>query len=376
MLVRKPSFEHHAQATAQLIAACYSGGSPEWLRLLQYAIFQSASKVTRRFRNTRSFEVLDTLPTPSEVPVDFPGFSELDMACLNDLLPNDRALANHFPLLLAFVDPARLSPNLASSLALLVEFHWFFLWLLRRSRQRVEALHNLGKCDDPPPVKTLVFLVESALSSFQDLHYFVWESKFFGWYISKYRRLSISDRYAFLCRDDGQTASVASEHPDQDENDELNGGDFPTEFETAGNDEDSADPTTAEQDSTADQIYSWLRLVTSTVQHTLRFHRTTPGPRMQLAFQVINYPKSEKIMKPWQETIAEIGGYKEREIEILNILRRHRNFANFVKENKPMKFTGRAHCEAVLGCLHSLARRGQNLTWVRNLHTSPSSYWH
>lgn len=380
MLVRNQSFEQHAQATAKLIATCQSGGKAEWLRLAHYAIFQSAAKVTRRFNDTRSFQLLNTLPPPSEAPADFPGFSGTDRIRLRSILLKGR-LAKLFPLLKAFVDPTRPSSNSDSSLALLIEFHQCFLWLLRESKLEVEALGSLrSRSRGPPSTTVLEEEVERAYGIFEDLHYFVWRSRVFDWYILKYQRLSITGLHAIIkssnkeddndddeCIDEAR--SQASEDSDQDQNDEREDGDFPTEFETAANDANTADPVTPEkQKGPADQIYSWLRLVTSTVQHARRFYRTTPGPRIQLDFQVITYPKSDKMMKPWMETIAELGGGEPRQIKILDALSKHKEFASFVTK-KQMKFHGRAHCEAVLGCLHSLAKRGENLTWVRNLHT-------
>lgn len=371
LIVRNQPFEHHAQAMAKLIAACQSGGNSEWLRLAHYAIFQSAAKVMRRFTSTGSFELLITLLPPSEVPLDFPGFSRTDMIRLRGMLLKDDELAEDFPLLGAFVDPARPFPPDASSLPLLQEFHRYFICLLRESKRQVEVLDSLRSRNSCPPSALLGRQVEWAHGICEDLHYFVWHSKFFDWYILKYQRLAIADLHANSSNDndnegDDQASSQANQDSNQGYDDEREEGDFPTDYESAPNHDDSTDPAQPEkQKSPAYQVISWLRLVTSTVQHTHRFRRTTPGPRIQLDFQVITYPQSDKMMKPWMETIAELGGGGERQIEILNVLSKNSEFTSFITKKRLMKFSGRAHCEAVLGCLHSLAKRGENLNWVR-----------
>lgn len=383
MLVRKQSFEQHAQATAKLISACQSGRKPEWLRLAHYAFFQSAAKVERRFTTTRSFELLETLPPPSKIPVDFPGVLEPDKFRLRGMLLKNDDLRKSFPLLRAFVNPVRPSPDTACPLPLLTEFHGFFVWLLREAKRNVEALQLVRENSDPPSATTLSKQVRWAYGILEDLHYLVWRSTLFDWYFLKYQRQSISDHYGSSSEDDDDddasldnVGSVANEELDQDQNYDQNGGDFPTDFEMDVDQADSADPANPEQEvDPADQIYAWLRLVTSTVQHAHRFQRSTPGPRTQLDFQVITYPKSDRMMRPWLETIAELGGGEDRQREILDALGKKREFAGFVTRNRTMMFNGRAHCEAVLGCLHSLAKRGENLTWVRNPHTSLSSIW-
>lgn len=369
MLVRKQSFEQHAQATAKLISACQSGRKPEWLRLAHYAYFQSAAKAERRFTTTRSFELLETLPPPSKIPVDFPGVLGTDKFRLRGMLLKNDDLRKSFPLLRAFVNPVRPSPDTACPLPLLTEFHGFFVWLLREAKRNVEALHLVRENSDPPSVTTLSKQVRWAYGILEDLHYLVWRSKLFDWYILKYQRQSISDHYGSSSEvnddDDAfldKAGSVASEELDQDQSNEQEG--------------DSADPANSKQEvGPADQIYSWLRLVTSTVQHAHRFQRATPGPRTKLDFQVVTYPKSDEMMRPWLETIAELGGGKDRQKKILDALGKKPEFAGFVTGNQPMKFNGRAHCEAVLGCLHSLAKCGENLTWARSPHTSLSSIW-
>lgn len=388
MLVREQSFEQHAQATAKLISACRSGGGPEWLRLAHYATFQSAAKVTRRF-NTRSFKLLEDLPPPSETPVDFPGFSRSEKFCLSGMLLKTDDLLGCYPLLRGLVHPFRPSPHTPDPLPLLTEFHGFFMSLLREAKRSVEALHllHVPKGRGPPSATTLMDQVEWAYTIFEDLHYIVWRSDLFNWYILRYRRQSISDQYIISKEDDDdgdgddddddddasleKTGSVSDEELEQDQNYEQEGGDFPTDFETDTDQADFADPANPKQEvSPADQVYSWLHLVTSTVQHARRFQLTTPGPGIQLDFQVITYPKSDKMMRPWLETIAALGGGKDRQMEILDKLAKKREFARFVTRGETMKFRGRAHCEAVLGSLHSLAKRGESLTWVYNPHLS------
>lgn len=366
MLARNQPFEHHAQAMAKLIAGCQSGGNAEWLRLAHYAIFQSAAKVMRRFESTGSYQLLHNLPPPYYEPVNFPGFSRTDKIRLRGMLLKNDDLAEQFPLLDAFVDPARRSPATASSLPLLREFHGYFLWLLRELKEKVQVLDSMRSSDSGPSSTRLGREVEWAHGIFEDLHYFVWMSKFFDWYILKYQRLSISDLHANTSSDsDNESEDQASSQASQDHDEEREEGDFPTDFEAAPDHEDSAAPAPEKQKGPADQIFSWLRLVTSTVQHARHFRRITPGPPIQLDFQVITYPKSDKMMKPWIDTIAELGGGEARQIEVLDVLSKNPEFASFITKKRLMKFPGRAHCEAVLGCLHLLAKRGEDLTWVR-----------
>lgn len=201
--------------------------------------------------------------------------------------------------------------------------------LLSKSKQQVEnlALHRGG--DTPPSAGTLRIQVRQANYVIGDLHYFAWSSDFFAWYISQCQCMTISFRYIELSKRPNPTpklereVGVVDERDDcedeampnrnststieagQVEDDEGEMGDFPTEFET-NNLIKSPHP----QHEPAHKCYNWLRLVTSNIHHAARFKRNSPGIAMKLDFQVIKYPMSDRVMKPWEETIAEISGDK------------------------------------------------------------------
>lgn len=385
---RRQSFEAHAQVIARLISACYSGGKKEWLQLAYYSLFQSSSKATRRFNTDIFFELLTTLPPADLIALDdFPGLTEMDKAHLQGLFADDRSLAGRFPLLGQFAksDGLRVPADLGPFLR---EFYEYFVLLLSKSKQQVEnlALHR-GGGDTPPSARTLRVQVRQADYVIGDLHYFVWSSDFFAWYISQCQCMAISFRYIELSKRPNPTPKLEREvgvderddcedeampnrstiEAGQVEDDEGEMGDFPTEFETNKVLIKSLHP----QHGPAYKCFNWLRLITSNIHHAARLKRKSPDIAMKLNFQVIKYPMSDRIMKPWEETIAEIAGDEGLEKKMIGALRAkadgNKKFRPFLPNGPGLKFLGRAHCEAVLACLHSLAKRNQNINWVRFL---------
>lgn len=314
---------------------------------------------------------------------------------MQGLFEDDDDLAERFPLLEQFVEsdelrvPADLGPFLR-------EFYEYFVFLLSESKQQVENLALHRKEDTPPSAGTLRTQVGRANDVIGDLHYFVWSSDFFAWYISRCQRMAISFRYIELskrpspsptpklerevgvderddCEDEAMPNrnSTSTVEVGQVEDDEGEIGDFPTEFETNEDLIKSLHP----QHGPAYKCYNWLRLVTSNTHHAARFKRNSPDIATKLDFQVIKYPMSDRIMKPWEETIAEIAGDKGLEKKMINALRAkadgNKKFRPFLPNGPGLKFLGRAHCGAVLACLHSLAKCSQNIDWVRFLLPSP-----
>lgn len=254
--------------------------------------------------------------------------------------------------------------------------------LLCEAKRNVDALNTLRVERTPPSIDTLTFAVERAQSVLADLHHFVWSSEFFTWYISDYQCLAISGRYVELkllktlvperehdileaapMADTQRTVNEDANGDDEDQDTEAEFGELAPDFQTSDDLLKSLHPLYGP----AHKTYSWLRAITSPFHHTLRFKRTTPGAPMTLDFQVITYPMSDKMMKPWQEIVAELIGDAETEKRILEVLRskadRNDKFAPF-RPGGTLKFIGGAHCEAVLGCLHSLAKRRQDVSWV------------
>ncbi|KAL0634869.1 hypothetical protein Q9L58_006229 [Maublancomyces gigas] len=372
-------FEAHAQAIARLIGAC-KPGDKSWVRLANYSLFQSAPKAARRFATDVFFELLTSLPAANgeyNVPADFPDLTELDKEHLRSLFAfADDDLADRFRFLKQFLyrDDSHISDN---PRPFLQDLHGFFVLHLCEVKRNFDALKDLRGGKTPPSVRTLAHAVQRARGVVEDLHHFVWNSEFFKWYITVYQRQAISARYIELTRpkspaleheqdipgeglaDDIQR-TVNEDADDEDQDNEAEIADFAPDFEMTG---DLLHPL----DGPADKIYSWLRVVTSTFHHTLRFKRTMPDAALNLDFQVIKYPISDGMMKDWQETVAELAGDAKTEKEIINVLSSkadgNRKFTPF-RPGSTLKFNGRAHCEAVLGCLHSLAKRGQDISWT------------
>lgn len=381
-ITRNQPFEAHAQAIARLIAAC-TPGDESWLRLAHYSLFQSAPKAARRFSTDIFFKLLTTLSTADgvHIPADIPDLTAIDKEHLRGLFSDDDDLGDRFPLLeklLESNDPSfRNTPG-----PFLQELQGFFVVLLCEGKRNFDALQALRTQIAPPSADALAFAVERAQSVVADLHHFVWSSEFFTWYISVYQCQAISRRYVELTRaknpvsegeqdileaepvaDTQPTVSENADDDDENQDNEAEIGDFAPNFQTSDDLLKSLHPLYGP----AHKTYSWLRVVTSTFHHTLRFKRSTPGAPPTLDFQVITYPMSDKVLKPWQETVAELAGDPETEEKILRLLRSkadgNRKFAPF-RPGGTLNFNGRAHCEAVLGCLHSLAKRRQDISWV------------
>lgn len=330
--------------------------------------------------------MLTTLPAPNVddlIPTNFPQLTNIDKEHVLGLFADDDDLADRFPLLGQFVDGDDLCIPTDPRL-FLREFHEFFVFLLCDAKQKVDTLKDLRKAQTPASVDTMTIEVERAHSVVADLHHFVWNSEFFKWYISRYQSQAISIRYGELTRRDHPVpdlgrdlhedesmadvrSSATGDADDDDQDDEAEMGELPTEFQTIEDLLQSLHPV----DGPAHKTCSWLRLITSTFHHALGFKRTTFGLAMKLDFQVIKYPMSDKMMKPWEEIVAELAGDAEIEKEMVNALRSKADgdgkFTPFLPNGPKLKFAGRAHCEAVLGCLHSLAKRSQNISWVSNV---------
>lgn len=314
------------------------------------------------------------------LPNNFPGISEMDKQHIQGLFNDDLSLGKQFPLLEQFLDDdgVYLPADLASFLH---EFYHFVILLLRESKKQVDSLHMLRKNHVPPVVETLRANVRRAHGVFGDLHHLVWNSKFFKWYITQWQGKPISRRYAELMKRPPSAPDVLrdipedepmddsgfliTENSDDDESEPEEIGEFATEFETV---EDKVKFLNSLY-GPAHKTYSWLCLVTSAVHHAMRFKRTTPGPKMKLDFQVIKYPMADLMMKSWEEMISEVAGDPVLERKMLDALRdkageKGSRFSAFLLPGPERKFKGRAHCEAVLGCLHSVAKRDQSMSWV------------
>lgn len=366
-ITRKQPFEAHAEAIAQLIAAC-TPGDGSWLRLAHYSLFQSAPKAARRVNTDIFFELLTTLPTADgvhNIPDNIPDLTAIDKEHLRGLFYDDDDLVDRFPLLEKLLDSNdsrfRNNPD-----PFLQELQGFFVVLLCEAKRNIDTLATLRLNRKPPSADALKFAVKRAQRVVADLHHFVWKSDFFIWYISDYQCQAISQQYVELNRrkkrvpEREQDILQADAH-DQDNEAEI--GDLAPDFQTSDDLLKSLHPLFGP----AFKTYCWLRRVTCTVHHTLRFKRSTPGAPLTLNFQVITYPMSDTMLKPWQETVAELAGDAETEKKILDALRRKADenwkFAPF-RPGGTLTFNGRPHCEAVLGCLHSLAKRRQDISWV------------
>lgn len=111
-----------------------------------------------------------------------------------------------------------------------------------------------------------------------------------------------------------------------------------------------------------------LRLISSNIQNikTLLQH----APESWLRFEVIQYAPSGKLLKPWRDLISELLRNKEVQTKVLKVLRDApgKKFNVFRPGGPELEFRGQVHCEALLGCLYSLMKRGEVVSWVITTH--------
>lgn len=107
-----------------------------------------------------------------------------------------------------------------------------------------------------------------------------------------------------------------------------------------------------------------LRLISCNIQNLDRLLRLTPRTRFR--FQVIHYPPAGRSLMPWRDLIQMLFPELERRTAVLQALEDEpgEEFDYFRSPGDILTFNGQAHCEAVLECLFSLTKRGEDYSWV------------
>lgn len=220
------------------------------------------------------FELLTTL-TPKDadcIPTDVCLFSTLDKLHILGLFEVYDDLADRF-LLLEGLQKA-MSILLTGPRSLLREFGGFFVTLLHQAKLNIDNLSTIRKLAIPPPFATLRTMVERASGVVDNLHYFVWKSDFFKWYIFQYQSQTIRKRYIELRRPfysaPKSECDVAEAAPFADYQPSL------TEDSDDGGDEAEVKKISTEYEILEDNLkslhldrgpphiaYNWLRLVIS-----------------------------------------------------------------------------------------------------------------
>lgn len=376
---RDLSFESHVQAFGNLLNTClqYPGDIASRSALNLYSVFQSAPKVHRRLRRSpllRSLPRLDNAVFQNPATVREPSLT--DRTAIEIVLLRNGDAGSLHPGLYWYLSSG--NPNPAAAPFKLLDFHRFFLWFLDIVSDQVKALNKLRTGARTPSAfpHDRISLTYNNLAHMQ---YFAWESGFFASYIEQANPARIPPNV-----DDVLVESFAGEPPlgsaeskgdgpedidckeKQHLEEEVDRLDISTEYETG---EDQR-PSTA----TPLPVHSCvleLRLLTSNIQHLITLLGKSPFKSFEL--QVIQYPRSDRRAKPWRELLDELFPDKTVRDQVRHALidRTDWKFDMFRSDAPVAEFKGQAHCEAVLGCLYSLATRGDDISWVRTTSPSP-----
>lgn len=341
---RDLSFASHVQAFANLLNTSLNAPDDHKARVAldMYSVFQSAPKIRRRLNRSPRLRELAVLQPRFHVALTP---SSMDKIRIRAVLLTNNGVKLH-PSLYGFLRDPTTDPH-----RWLPEFHRFFKWFLAIVDGEIKQLQEL-RSGELAPLALPETVVDHAFNNLAVMRYFSWESVFFASYI----------RAAFEAEVES-TEEIPS--PEQmavrqmEEEEEDAGFDISTEFET-GEDQASAAVT---QPAIHPCILE-LRLITSNIQHLNTLLQRSP--KSSFRFQVIQYARSDDTLKPWQELISELFPSKDLESDVLQALRNApgKKFNTFRPGGPVLKFKGQAHCEAVLGCLYSLSKRSEDITWV------------
>lgn len=367
-VTRDLSFESHVQAFSNLLNTCLKapGDSGTRLALNVYSTFQSAPKVRRRLNRSPLLDKLAKVGTEvSNYPTGDLETSRADRTIIElVLLVNENGASLH-PALDTYLYAANCTP-MDARLDLSV-FHQFFLWFLAIVCKEIKALHKLRNRSRPPQdfPHDEITLTYRNLESMQ---YFAWESRFFASYIgSEWIRSVCENGIAKGPAGEGEEEinRTWSEQQEDKEDDRL---DISTEYETG----EELRSSTATQPAVYPCLLE-LRLITSNIQHIMTLLRQPPTSCFDL--QVIQYRRSDRRAKPWRDLIHELFPEEQDRDRVLEALLSEPGWRfDIFRSAKPVpEFLGQAHCEAVLGCLYSLATRGEDIPWVTT--TSACDLW-
>lgn len=249
-------------------------------------------------------------------------------------------------------------------------YHQFIVWLISTLVKEIEQLRDLQK---PPrakaPEKLPTLVIKSAILHLEILQYLAWSSDFLNQYIEKVSPPRDSGGLKPSPDNNSDNTSQVAIEP---EDDEL-AGDVWTEFETG-------EDTTSQQPS---MVHPWileLRLITSNIHQLQSLFRRLPlSEPLSFSFQMLQSSKSGNDLKPWRALVHELFPNSDEESEVLRALEslgnnRNQKFSIFRANGPALEFRGQAHCEAVLGCLYTLARMdaATDISWVTSY--LPTSY--
>lgn len=361
------SFEFHVQAFSNLLNQSLLNPDNSEARILldRYSVFQSAPRIYRRFNNSRFIlRLLGLKPTFTAYLIP----SAIDLVPIRmAILTNQSGKKLHLSLIGLLRDPPS-DPN-----RWLPEFHSFFTWFLDIVHEQLRSLKQLRTQVQAPDV-LLVELIGCTIRNLALLRYFAWDSAFFTSYIC----MAFEGSIATATQDTRTPLSSADEHdagqevrrPERDEDETLTndedreeGLDISTEFESG---EEQQSSTTQSTLVPVHPCVLELRLITSNVQNIETLLQR--APKVRFRFEVIRYGRSKQSMKPWRELIHELFPDAGREAQVLRALCEAPGHKfDFFRPNGPdLKFKGQAHCEAVMACLYSLSKRGEDIGWVTN----------
>lgn len=353
--IRQQTFEHHVQSFAVLLNKALADPDNESARqsLDRYCFVQSTPKIYRRLNRQYSpwlNELFDLKPSFNHSSVPSP----TDQGRIRAILITNKEGVELHRVLRRFLGDPPAHPQ-----EWLPKFHEFFTWFLRIVVEDLKALRDL-RVDKVIPPLLPERTIDRAFHNLVALQYFSWQSQFFTAYISLAFAAGTMDPAAIVPanRTDAQLPHEPEEwsqgEAEQEPGEVDMGPDISTEFETGDGQQSMA---------ARDDIHPCvleLRLISSNIKNLKTI--ISQAPRSRFRFQVIQYPPSGHSLKPWRDLIQELFPQKELREKILQALTGQ--FKCFRPGGPALQFKGQAHCEAVLGCLFSLTKRGEDYSWV------------
>lgn len=321
-----------------------------------YSVFQSVPKIYRRFKHSLRLQELKCIQLPDNVTL-VPSSS--DRYRISGILTANKGGAQLNHLLYGFLHHNPLDPR-----HWLPQFHNFFLWFLDIVDTQLKLLSTLRTSLVAPP-ELPESMIDLTLSNLKVMQFFSWESEFFESYIWVAFGAGVwgMPGVAASVAEPGEEAPGAA-FPDENKQrskpeEDESGLDISTEFETGEETASAAQPPPAIHPCIAE-----LRLISSNIQNIRTLLRRAPKSRFR--FEVIQYAPAGKSLKPWRDLISELLPNKEVQAKVLQALRDTpgKQFNVFRPDGPDLVFKGQVHCEALLGCLYSLTKRGEDVSWV------------
>lgn len=357
--VRKQSFEHHLQSFADLLNAAFKlPGHKTANALKRYSTFRSAPKILRRFTKSAVLHGLKC-DIPAQTTPTLSTFTNIERDKLAVALYRDSKGKHLHQQLYSYLTTTA-GQSVPPSLHMC---HTFFTWLLSELEGEIRALSAVQRHDPPDVFPTA--LLKSTMLHLEVLQYLSWESDFFSEYVESVRPSRAGQEV--IPTDQVDTQNLSNELEEEEET----GNDIGTEFETG------EDPPTDVNSQRPPALHPWileLRLITSNI-HQLKhlLGRLPMREPLSFSFQLIQYGRSGKQLKPWRELVQELFPNCEEANDVLRELEKlgeNRNsaFRIFRPSAAVFEFRGEAHCEAVLGCLYTIARSQgvEDSSWVGN----------